>query len=97
MECILSPDMPPARQISRDAIRFGAIIHRLRMERGWTLVKFAQRSGMHLNYVSILERGGNVPSLVTILELADVFGVDPGDMVREVADARKPKPVAPPE
>ena len=88
--------MPPASRISRDAILFGAIIRRLRLERGWTMVKFARRAGMHVNYLRIVERGGNIPSLVTILELADVFGVDPGEVIRQVAEGRKPKPVAPP-
>ena len=82
--------MPQARRISRDAVRFGAIIKRLRLQRGWTLVKLARRAGMHANYIGIVERGGNIPSLVTILELAEVLGVDPGDLVREVAEGRKP-------
>ena len=84
--------MPPSSRISRDAVRFGAIIQRLRMQRGWTRAKLAQRSGMHPTYIGILERGGNIPSLVTILELADVLGADVGEIVREVANARRPVP-----
>jgi len=43
--------MPKAARVHPDALRFGAIIKRLRTERGWTLVKFAQRSGMHATYL----------------------------------------------
>lgn len=82
-------------RISRDAVRFGAIIKRLRLQRGWTIAKLAQRAGMHATYIGIVERGGNVPSLLTILELAEVLGADPGDVVREVAEARKPSVTRP--
>ena len=83
--------MPPARSVSHDAIRFGAIIRRVRAERGWTRLKLARRSGMHVNYVAMVEAGRNVPSLVTILELADVLGIDAGELVREVAAGRNVK------
>jgi len=71
--------------------RFGAIITRLRLAKGWTKAKLAQRSGMHVTYIGTVERGGNVPSLATILELADVLGADVGAIMREVAEGRKKK------
>ena len=83
--------MPRSKSLNHDAVRFGAIINRLRLERGWTIAKLAQRSGMSAPYLGILEKGGNIPSLTTILELSDVFGVDPGDVVREVFEARRPR------
>lgn len=82
--------MPKSQHVDPDAVRFGAIIRRLRLARGWTLVKFAQRSGMNATYLGVLEKGGNMPSLQTILELADVFNVEAADMVRQVEQARKP-------
>jgi transcriptional regulator with XRE-family HTH domain len=81
--------MPKSKHADPDAVRFGAIIQRLRQSRGWTLVKFAQRSGMNPTYLGVLEKGGNMPSLQTILELADVFNVEAAEMVREVEQARK--------
>ena len=87
--------MPPARRISHDAIRFGTIIARLRRQRGWTKAKLAQRSGMHVTYIGTIERGGNVPSLETILELAEVLGADVGEIMRELAAARNPAPLPP--
>lgn len=72
-----------------DAIRFGAIVRRIREERGWTRQKLATRSGMTPQYVSIVEQGGNVPSLTTVLELLEVLGADTGEVMREVAAARK--------
>ena len=81
--------MPKSTRRNPDAIRFGAIIRRLRQERGWTLVKLSMRSGMNPTYLGVLESGGNIPSLGTILELADVFNIEAADMVREVEQLRK--------
>jgi transcriptional regulator with XRE-family HTH domain len=81
--------MPKAKRITADAALFGAIIHRLRTERGWNLVKFAQRTGMNPTYLGVLEKGGNTPSLFTLFELADVFNVEAAEIVREIEQARK--------
>ena len=77
--------MPPARRISRYAVRFGKIIQRLRNQRGRTLAKLAQRSGMNPQYLGHLERADNSPSLETVIELVDVLGADIGAIMREVA------------
>jgi len=82
--------MPKATRPNADAVRFGAIVQRLRTQRGWTLRKLAQRSGMNPTYLGVLEKGGNMPSLATLLELADVFNVQASDIVREVEQARRP-------
>ena len=82
--------MPRSRYAHPAAVRFGEIMRRLRLERGWTVEKLARRCGMNRTYFGILERGENIPSLTTILEIAEVLGVDAGDMVREVAAARRP-------
>lgn len=80
--------MPRTRSSNADAIRFGAILRRLREERGWTLRKLATRAGLHPAYVSIVEQGGNVPSLSTVLELVEVLGGDIAEVMRELAVAR---------
>jgi transcriptional regulator with XRE-family HTH domain len=83
--------MPQSRTRDPDAARFGAILQRLRLARGWTLTKLAQRSGMNRQYLSIVERGGNVPSLTTVLELAEVLEADAAEIIRELARARDPR------
>lgn len=81
--------MPKSTYLNRDAVRFGAIVHRLRVARGWTLVKLSQRTGMNPTYLGVLEKGGNLPSLTTVLELADVFNVEAAELVREIEQARR--------
>lgn len=90
--------MPPSRKRNVDAERFGAILARLRTERGWTRRKLATRCGLTPQYLAILEWGGNVPSLTTVLELTEVLGVDVGEIMRQLAAARNtpmPQPQQP--
>ena len=80
--------MPRSRSYNADAARFGAIVRRLRTQRGWTLRKLATRTGLSAAYVSIVERGENVPSLTTVLEIVEVLGGDIAEIMRELATAR---------
>jgi transcriptional regulator with XRE-family HTH domain len=81
--------MPKLTITNRDAVRFGAIFRRLRRARGWTIITAAQRCGMNANYLGALEKGGNMPSVETLLEVADVYGVNASDIVREVEELRR--------
>jgi transcriptional regulator with XRE-family HTH domain len=80
--------MPRSRTQDPDAVRFGAILRRLREQRGWTRKKLATRAGLTPAYVGIVEQGGNVPSLSTVLELVEVLGADIAEIMRELAAAR---------
>ena len=86
--------MPPARTIHPDARRFGEIIKDLRLQRGWNLQQFASASKMTANYLGLLERGLNLPSITCVINLAFVLGVDPAELVRHIAAGRKRAPVA---
>ena len=81
--------MPPARRQNPDAIAFGLVMRRLRIARGWTLLDMGKASGMHPTYLGVLEKGGNMPTLSTILAFADLFGLDAAEIVREVEQARR--------
>ena len=76
------------RVISLDAINFGSIITRLRVKRGYTKAKLAQRAGISSQYVAIVEQGLNVPSLTTVLDLLEVLDADGGEVFRELLVTR---------
>jgi transcriptional regulator with XRE-family HTH domain len=75
-------------RLDMDSRCFGALVYRLRQERRWTLVHLAKLTGMNATYLGIVERGENVPTLTTILRVAEALGVAASDLVREVEQAR---------
>jgi len=78
----------PNEQRSDEAARartaFGDVLRRLRVEQGLTQEALAHQSDYHPVYVRSLELGRHSPSLVTILRLARVIGVDASELVRQV-------------
>lgn len=87
--------MTRAKVVSDDAVRFGVIVNRLRTERGWTLEALGHFARMNAEYLGRLERGINMPTLTTILDLAHVFGVGAAEIVQEVEAGRRKARKAP--
>lgn len=83
--------MPETKGAARhpDAICFGLILKRHRMQRGWTLQQLGRASGLTPTFLGVMERGGNSPSLQTLLRLAEVFGIDAADLMREIVQNRE--------
>lgn len=81
--------MPKARGHNTDAVSFGLIMQRLRAQRGWTLQQLAKATGMNSRYLGTMERGGNVPSISTLILLSNVYGVDPPEVLREMIEFRQ--------
>ncbi|HEX7191834.1 MAG TPA: helix-turn-helix transcriptional regulator [Thermoanaerobaculia bacterium] len=63
---------------------FGAAVRQLREAPGWTQEQLAERSEMNASYLGFLERGDNVPTLSIIIQLAEAFGMEPADLLREM-------------
>lgn len=81
--------MPKSPIRNESAERFGVVIRRLRQQRGWTILTCARRLGMNANYLGLLERGGNMLSMGTLFEIADLFGVPAWEIVREVEESTR--------
>jgi transcriptional regulator with XRE-family HTH domain len=76
--------MPRRARSSREAMHFGGIIRRLRMQREWTLIDFGRNANMNPTYLGFLERGENSPTLDTLILLAKVLGTEASDVLREI-------------
>jgi ribosome-binding protein aMBF1 (putative translation factor) len=76
--------MPRRARTSRNAAHFGAIIRRLRDQRGWTLIDFGRKANMNPTYLGFVERGQNSPTLDTVILLAKVLGTEASDLLREM-------------
>lgn len=71
---------------------FGAALRRRRIDRGLTQDTLAEAAGLTTQYVSMLERGVNQPSLHTIVTLAAGLGVDMADLVADTREALRARP-----
>jgi transcriptional regulator with XRE-family HTH domain len=76
--------MPRRLRATRNAARFGAIIRRLREQRGWTLITLGRKAAMNATYLGFLERGENSPTLDTVILLTSVLGAEASDVLREM-------------
>jgi transcriptional regulator with XRE-family HTH domain len=74
--------MSRRRTITPDAKKFGALVRSLRIKRGLTQESLALDAGLSSDFVGFVERGENLPSLSTILQLAGALRVKPSYMVR---------------
>lgn len=66
------------------ASAFGKTLRRRRLVRELTQQALAEAAGLHLNYISLMERGQRTPSLDVVLKLARGLGVPASELVTEV-------------
>jgi DNA-binding XRE family transcriptional regulator len=62
-------------------IVFGKQLRLLRLEKGVSQEKLAEMADLHRNYVGVLERGGQNPSLDAICKLASALKVKAGELL----------------
>lgn len=56
-------------------IQLGARVRELRMKKSLTQVELASKCSLDRNYIGMLERGERNPSYVTLLKIAQGFGI----------------------
>lgn len=69
------------------AVAFGAALRRRRRACGLTQDSLAEAAALTTQYVSMLERGVNQPSLHTIVTLAAGLGIDVAELVSDTREA----------
>jgi transcriptional regulator with XRE-family HTH domain len=63
---------------------FGKRLRELRVERGVSQEKLAEMADMHRNYVGILERAKQSPSLDAICKLARALKIRPAELLEKI-------------
>lgn len=66
--------------------RFGVVVRRRRVARGWSQGKLANLAGLSRAYCGEIERGDSIPSLATVIKIAAGFGVPPSELVEEAEE-----------
>jgi len=70
---------------------FGVILREKRKDQGFSQEALALEAGVDRNFVSLLERGLNQPSLSTVFKLANALNIKPSDLVMELEKRMTPK------
>lgn len=65
-------------------IAFGKVLKELRLLHGFSQEKLAFEANIQRNYVSLIERGVNQPTVTTIFKLAIALDVQPSTMIAMV-------------
>jgi transcriptional regulator with XRE-family HTH domain len=60
---------------------FGERVRALRHEKGMTQEELAEAAGLHPTYISNLERGYRVATIVTLVRVCTALGAQPSDLV----------------
>lgn len=68
-----------------DTKKMGGFLKQLRKERSMTQEQLAERLNVSSRTVSRWETGSNIPDLDTLIEMADLYGVD----IRELIDGER--------
>jgi len=63
------------------AIAFGQVLRTLRKKAGLSQEQLALEAGIERNFVSLIERGVNQPSIRVIFKLAQALAVPPSAML----------------
>ena len=72
-------------------VAFGLHVRQIRLGRGETQEEVAHRAGIHVTYLSGIERGVRNPSLTSICALATGLGVPVGELFDFDAQATEPR------
>ncbi|WP_142715995.1 helix-turn-helix domain-containing protein [Fodinibius sediminis] len=65
---------------------FGEGIYEVRMSKNLKQSDVAEKGRLDVTYVSDLERGKYMPSLLTVLKLAKGLGVSPSELINTLQD-----------
>jgi transcriptional regulator with XRE-family HTH domain len=74
--------IPSRRQTDTIEEALGATVTELRIRRGVSQAALADKLGYSVSYISKLERGQMNPTLRTLFDLADSFGIEPDVLVK---------------
>jgi len=73
---------------------FGKTVKARRLELGLKQTDLAERTGLHVNFISFVERGVHAPAIDTVFAIADALDTTGSDLLAlaEAAATRPRKP-----
>jgi DNA-binding XRE family transcriptional regulator len=67
--------------------QFGAVVRRRRVAAGLTQEGLADAAGLHRTYISLLERGLRMPSILVVKQLARAMSTSMASLMKELDEA----------
>ncbi|MNV54984.1 anaerobic benzoate catabolism transcriptional regulator [compost metagenome] len=64
-------------------VAFGKVLRALRLAARMSQEELALEASLQRNYISLLERGQNSPSIKTLFKLASVLKASPSEMLQQ--------------
>lgn len=68
--------------------KLGKRVRTLRQRNGWSLEQLAERAGMHVTYLSSVERGYRNPTLNVIAAIAKALDISLGALVKGIEEEK---------
>ena len=81
--------MPAGRPTTKTAPIFGQRLAALRNERGWTQPQLAEQLGVSVKTITYYERAAQNPTAKTLDRIAEVFGIDPSELINELQPRKR--------
>lgn len=73
--------------IQRERLRFvGVVLRKYRKKAKLTQGKLASKLGVSLGFISRIERGKSFPSVYSLIKIARILDVRPGELLDAIAD-----------
>lgn len=66
---------------------FGQALREARKSKGISQEDLAEKSGLDRSFISLVERGIQIPNIVVLLKLAEVLGVSAADLIAKTEAA----------
>lgn len=73
-------------------IVFGQVLRRIRKQQRLTQEQLALSAEVERNFVSLIERGVNQPTIRVLFRLSRALGMNPSEILREVENEIKHQP-----
>lgn len=61
--------------VSKDQLDIGPTLRHFRKKNGYNLTTLAEKSGLSASFISLAERGKAIPSIVSLMNLANALGI----------------------
>jgi transcriptional regulator with XRE-family HTH domain len=68
--------------------RLGKRVRALRKQKGWSLEELAERAGMHVTYLSSVERGYRNPTLNVLAAIASALDVTLSSLLKDMEEGK---------